>query len=94
MPSPFPSMDPYLESPLFWRSVHNDLIIRLKDELNAQLPPQFVAPLEERVYLSLPDGVYPDVALTYQPRPLDIEGGGRGCCCRCADRVPIFGLGN
>ncbi len=78
MPSPFPGMDPYLESTRFWRGVHGDLMIRFKDELNAQLPTPFVASLEERVYLSLPDAVYPDVTLLRRPGPRDTMGSGRG----------------
>ncbi len=63
MPSPFPGMDPYLENRPWWRGIHNSLITELLGSLNRQMPPQFFASMEERVFLSLEDGVYPDVAL-------------------------------
>lgn len=71
MPSPFPGMDSYLESPRFWRGVHGLLMGTILQLLNAQLPPQFVASYEERVYLSLPDPVSPDVVLLSRPQARD-----------------------
>ena len=38
MPSPFPGMDPYLESPSFWGELHSSLITALYLDLNARLP--------------------------------------------------------
>lgn len=43
MPSPFPGMDPFLESPALWRSFHQLFIAAATTALNAQLPPGFVA---------------------------------------------------
>ena len=67
MPSPFPGMDPYLESPDYWRDVHSSFLVEVRVALNATLPPGFVARTEERLYVVEPDrSIYPDIALTRQ----------------------------
>ena len=43
MPSPFPGMDPYLEDPLIWPSVHHLLISQIGTTLNRSLPPGYDA---------------------------------------------------
>lgn len=48
MPGPFPGMDPYLESPERWPSVHSAMITYLFDALDDVLPPGYAASLEER----------------------------------------------
>ena len=53
MPSPFPGMDPYLESPTIWPDVHHRLISEIQSTLNPRLRPQYVARVELRVYFSL-----------------------------------------
>jgi hypothetical protein len=63
MPSPFPGMDPYLESPWLWRDVHLELISTSRALLVPQLQPRYVARLEERVYISTEDD--PDKAFYY-----------------------------
>lgn len=68
MPSPFPGMDPYLENHRWWRGVHNSLMTELLGYINAQLPVQFVARMEERIFLAMDDSIYPDVALIQRPR--------------------------
>lgn len=60
MPSPFPGMDPYLESPLEWHSFHTDLIVEICRNLQPQLSPQYVARSEQRLVLG---------ALEIQMRP-------------------------
>jgi hypothetical protein len=58
-------MDPYLESPQFWRGFHNGLIFVIQAALNAVLPPGFAANAEERVYLIPPErSIYPDMMVT------------------------------
>lgn len=64
MPSPFPGMDPYLES--HWRDVHASLIIYTRDSLQGVLPGSLRARVEERVLLETPQGLrdhplFPDV---------------------------------
>lgn len=50
MPSPFPGMDPYVERPDLWVELHNPLMMYARDALQPQLPPQYVARLELRIY--------------------------------------------
>ena len=43
MPSPFPGMDPYLESPEIFPDFHDSLITYLRENLQANLPPPYYA---------------------------------------------------
>ena len=52
MPSPFPGMDPYLESPELWPDLHHELISVIREILNIALRPAYHASIEERVYIS------------------------------------------
>ncbi len=52
MPSPFPGMDPYLESPVHWPDVHHELMSVAREQLNQLLRPRYHVRIEERVYLS------------------------------------------
>ncbi len=52
MPSPFPGMDPYLESPALWPDVHHGLISGIQEALNPHLRPRYVARVELRIYIS------------------------------------------
>lgn len=52
MPSPFPGMDPYLETPGLWPDVHHRLITAASDFLNPQLRPKYYVRVEERVFIS------------------------------------------
>jgi hypothetical protein len=52
MPSPFPGMDPYLETPDLWPDVHHELISQIRSALNPALRPHYVARVELRVYVS------------------------------------------
>ncbi|WP_309717688.1 DUF4058 family protein [Armatimonas sp.] len=51
MPSPFPGMDPYLEDRRVWEDFHTTFLVALRAALKPQLPPDFVARLEERIYI-------------------------------------------
>jgi hypothetical protein len=69
MPSPFPGMDPYLESPLHWRDVHHRLAVEISRRLSSRLAPRYVARLETRLVAFSPDEeeisiLYPDVEVT------------------------------
>jgi hypothetical protein len=63
MASPFPGMDPYLEQ--FWGDIHQTLITYARDQLNARLPSELRARVQERVFvespLALQRVVYPDI---------------------------------
>ena len=54
MPSPFPGMDPYLES--HWGDVHHRLITYACDQMQARLPSDLRARIDERVFVESPEG--------------------------------------
>lgn len=67
MPSPFPGMDPYLESRTIWPDLHQSLITYSRDALQPMIRPRYHAHIGERVYVTYPPRViYPDVSLTVQ----------------------------
>jgi hypothetical protein len=73
MPSPFPGMDPYLESPEIWPDVHHELISEIRAALNPNLRPHYVARVELRVYISDDDDPgrevrVPDVRVEKAPK--------------------------
>jgi hypothetical protein len=53
MPSPFPGMDPYLESPRWFHEFHNNLITYLEEQLQALLPEAYYAQSGQRVWLEV-----------------------------------------
>lgn len=62
MPSPFPGMDPYLENPTTWPDLHSSLISYIREELQPQIRPKYIARIGERVELSSLTRAYvPDV---------------------------------
>ncbi len=74
MPSPFPGMNPYMESPSIWPGVHNRLITALGNEINRAAPPNYFADIEERVFLLRPSDPYfslmiPDVTIKEMQAP-------------------------
>ncbi|ETX05027.1 DUF4058 family protein [Candidatus Entotheonella palauensis] len=73
MPSPFPGMDPYIESPLLWSDFHNNLASEMQMRLNQYIQPRYFARLTPYVtYESVDIGqtyrVIPDVGIS-QPQP-------------------------
>lgn len=50
MPSPFPGMDPYIET-RGWEDFHLTMITGLREELVPQVRPRYVVRVEERVYV-------------------------------------------
>jgi hypothetical protein len=58
---PFPGMDPYLEHPVLWESVHVRLITTMANQLQPRLDPRYVASIEERVYIEGPQRRIPDI---------------------------------
>ncbi|MBI3822014.1 MAG: DUF4058 family protein, partial [Planctomycetes bacterium] len=51
MPSPFPGMDPYLESPAIWSDLHLTLIVAMRAELNASLPAGYLAAADRHIWI-------------------------------------------
>lgn len=77
--SPFPGMDPYLES--FWGDVHTSLTVYARNQLRGQLPPDLRVRVEEQVTVQIASEengkaaerrrFYPDVRVVEHP-----QGGG------------------
>ena len=65
MPSPFPGMDPYLESRSIWREFHTWLITTAASELQPRLLERgYRVSVEGRVWLEDPERpIYPDVSV-------------------------------
>lgn len=75
--SPFPGMDPYLESPALWPDVHNSLIYIFREQLAPKLAPKYVTELEAQIVIDRFEDnppriehVVPDVTIT---QPNDAE---------------------
>ncbi|MBX3000793.1 MAG: DUF4058 family protein [Caldilineaceae bacterium] len=71
--SPFPGMDPYLEDPREWQSVHMRLITYLGEALSALVSPSYRVQIEERVYMTTPgdpdrSAIEPDVHIVQEVR--------------------------
>jgi hypothetical protein len=75
MELPFPGMDPYLEQPGLWPDVHNSLITALRDTLQAQIAPGYVARITPYVALEQIDiaaprrAIVPDVGVYARELP-------------------------
>lgn len=85
MPSPFPGMDPYIEARDRWPDFHHSFIHECRAAINAQLPDNYVATINERVQtIALEDGgkraSLPDVSVNLDlgRPPARGEGGGGG----------------
>ncbi|MGH7450442.1 MAG: DUF4058 family protein [bacterium] len=68
MPIPFPGMDPWLERPGLWPDVHENLIIRLQDQLAPLLRPRYYLAVQQRTVVAVvpPDPhptIFPDLAV-------------------------------
>jgi hypothetical protein len=62
MLSPFPGMDPYLESPRFFPDLHDSLLIFIKQDLQSRLPESYYAQSGQYVWLEASRrSVQPDV---------------------------------
>jgi hypothetical protein len=70
--SPFPGIDPFIEARGLWEDFHDNLILEIKRQLSADLPPGYVARGGSRSYVELVDpvaeenerrGLIPDVAI-------------------------------
>ncbi|HSI36131.1 MAG: DUF4058 family protein [Phycisphaerae bacterium] len=52
MPSPFPGVDPFIEGQGVWHDFHQTFVITWREFLMRRLPPQYVARVEEHVYVN------------------------------------------
>ncbi|MGL4553018.1 MAG: DUF4058 family protein [Gemmataceae bacterium] len=88
MTTPFPGMDPYLESPAYWPDFHQRFITHWSEWLLDHLPDHYDVLIEERITRIEAGGrtdFRPDVAIsqTY-PLPTEIPGDGPSL-----DREPV-----
>jgi hypothetical protein len=74
MPSPFPGMDPWLESPDIWPDFHNRFATGLSAWLNRRLPKPYYARLEMRPEVGVVEDeggyerrIVPDVSVVRRP---------------------------
>jgi uncharacterized protein DUF4058 len=72
MPSPFPGMDPYLESPAHWSDFHARFVNVLSETIADGLPNNYFARLGEDIVLIQPEvrlwqGRVPDVLVSMDP---------------------------
>jgi Protein of unknown function (DUF4058) len=51
MPSPFPGMNPYLEQSSVWHDFHNSFIAAARDDIAAQVDPDYFVRIDEQVYI-------------------------------------------
>ncbi len=64
MPSPFPGMDPYLESTEYFGDFHDSYIIHLKESLQTILPPPYFAATGRRIWVEVSQRyIDPDVRI-------------------------------
>jgi hypothetical protein len=64
MPSPFPGMDPFLESPDHFSDFHHSFIERLRDAIQPQITPKYYASTQTRAWLAIAERerpIIPDV---------------------------------
>lgn len=90
MPSPFPGMDPFLESPRFFPDLHGSLITLIKGMLQSALPNAYFAASSERVWVEAPDRlIEPDVHVTRRGRRDDEETNGGVAVAVMAEPVVV-----
>jgi hypothetical protein len=88
MPSPFPGMDPWLEGPLFFSSIHGHLITFTIQALQERLPAPYYADSGDRVWVDYSHRyVEPDANVIRAGRPEDGAGGGTACVTRSRPTV-------
>ena len=80
MPSPFPGMDPFIESQ-GWKGFHTRLTNAISDSLMPQVRPRYVVDVEEDIYLAKENGtpvriVVPDVSITRDTGWMENHDGG------------------
>src|SRR5947209_3875028 len=75
MPSPFPGMDPWLESSLYFGGLHNRMITYITAALQTKLPEPYYADSEDRVYVDVEVRI-PDVNVLRREEPYPENGNG------------------
>jgi hypothetical protein len=76
MSGPFPGMDPFLEAPGQWESVHHAFIVYASAAINALLPDNYIAKVEEWLSIaSTRKRVRPDISVRQTPALPPVQGG-------------------
>ncbi len=60
MDCPFPGMDPHLEQSSIWPDVHSSLIYAIRDQIQAQLNPNYTAAITPYVTFENADSIIED----------------------------------
>ena len=97
MKSPFPGMDPFLEDPARWSSVHARLINTISDQVADQVAPHFFVEIEQRVYITTLDDpdkwpIIPDVYVTSSQRSQQSTSTAAGAIAEPTLIEPIYDL--
>jgi hypothetical protein len=68
-------MNPYLEDRALWNDVHHSVITYIRNALQPQIRPRYIAAIEERVYLEFAArDIIPDVAVLRRKPPYPDKG--------------------
>ncbi|HUG92184.1 MAG TPA: DUF4058 family protein [Planctomycetaceae bacterium] len=90
MPSPFPGMDPFLESPDHFPDFHHQFIAELKAAIQPLLPEPYFAKTGERVWVELSERpIIPDVSVSRADRHDESEGGVSVAACTRAEPLVL-----
>ncbi|HUG91566.1 MAG TPA: DUF4058 family protein [Planctomycetaceae bacterium] len=74
MPSPFPGMDPFLESPEYFPDLHDSLVYVIQETIQPLLPSPYFAKKARRGWLEhVERPIGPDVYVGRVIRPAAIE---------------------
>lgn len=91
MASPFPGMDPYLEQSSIWPDVHTGLITAIRNQLQSQIVPRYIAQITPYIALehieitSARRAVVPDVGIYERDTAPGAQGGA------AIDAAPLTG---
>lgn len=82
MPSPLPGMNPWIERAAVWQDFHDSILPTMREALNQQIAPRYLARVQEHVYVDEVDGEplrvgKPDVSVSeWEGAPPDAGGVG------------------
>ena len=93
MPNPFPGMDPYIEARGRWPDFHHEFISQCRAAINARLPSDYVATINERLQtIELAEPTHrvalPDVSVIHDPAVTSSTTGKAARARRFWNRTP------
>lgn len=93
MPGPFPGMDPYLESPIYWQDFHERFITYAAEALQPQLPDRYRALISERVVIEATErAIIPALTVVQHPVPRDTGTQVVGAAAMEVDDPTVFSV--